>query len=77
MAYAGQFPAKDLVPGMMVDLESDPYADPDESIVSYQFCYAIVEAVEQETSTCVVVHFDGSWSIGFPSDHPLNVFTED
>lgn len=61
----------DLRAGDMVDLEGDPYADPDHDIQSFQFLYMEVTVVEQETPECVRVNFADWDSCGFPVDHEL------
>jgi hypothetical protein len=77
--------ARDLRPGDLLDLEGDPYADPRGDSLSadgehfYGFEYElaeVVEPVEFETPTCVVVHTD-MVSCGFPPDHEINVSLAD
>lgn len=58
---------------LMLDLEGDTFADPDSDNVAYGECYAQVVGVEQETPECIVVHFEGSPSVGFPVNHVLTV----
>jgi hypothetical protein len=77
MTYIGHIPAKDIQPGMYVDLEGDEYADPNSRRMNYRYIYMLVEAVEQETDHCIVIHFDNDDSVGFPTDHPLPVHTLD
>lgn len=64
--------AKDIQVGMMVDLECDPYADPEGDHPVYECELSLVCEVEHETPTCTLIHFDGS-SVGFPPDHELTV----
>lgn len=68
--------AIDLVPGDMVDLEGDSYADPSNDNPSYPFLLNTVTDVEQETLECVAVTFEGGPIIGFPLNHLLKVETE-
>lgn len=58
---------------LMLDLEGDTFADPDGDDVAYESLYAQVVGVEQETPECIVVHFEGSPSVGFPVNHVLTV----
>lgn len=60
-----------LVPLMQVDLEGDPFADKpgNDFAAFYEFEYALVAMVEEETPDTTVVHFESSPSIGFPSGH--------
>lgn len=63
---------EDLEPGMMVDLEKDPYADPLGDDVGFPYEFATVESVEQETADVILVYFDTS-TVGFPKGHRLYV----
>lgn len=63
--------AIDLAVGDLVDLEGDKYADPDYASSLAFYRLATVEAVEVETSDCVLVHFEEHGSFGFPRDHVL------
>ena len=67
-------PAKEVKEGDFVDLEGDAYADAHNEGAQYgfEFSYAIVQRVEQETPECVRIDFDHD-SVGFPSDHMLKV----
>ena len=67
--------AIDLIPGDMVDLEGDVYADPLKENPSYAFIFNTVEHVEQETPDCVAVSFEGGPMVGFPINHLLKVET--
>lgn len=71
----------DLRPGDRVDLEGDPYADPDasqseEGNPAFQYEYQVVESVELETPHCVLVHFEGWDACGFPVKHRVRVDPE-
>lgn len=67
----------DLRPGDRVDLEGDPYADPDgEGNPTFQHEYQIVESVELETPHCVLVHFESWDACGFPVKHRVQVDAE-
>jgi hypothetical protein len=68
--------AKDLKRGMILDLEGDPYADPDKEnpVISYQTEYAVVEDVNTGDETCTLVTFYDGVQVGFPPEHSL-VFT--
>lgn len=64
----------DLRPGDHVDLERDPFADPEDRESVWQYEYARVESVELETPTCAVVQFgEAGAMIGFPVGHELDV----
>jgi hypothetical protein len=60
--------AQHLEPGDLVDLEDDPFADPNRLRPLYQFQYATVYGAERETPDCVRVDFDAG-SVGFPPTH--------
>jgi hypothetical protein len=64
---------KDLRERDYVDLEGDPYADPQSDKPEYEFEYAIVAGIERETPTCVRVDFETGNSVGFPPDHEVDV----
>lgn len=76
---------QDLQEGDMVDLEGDPYADPEGEEPdcddcasrrdSYKYEFEEVMGVEQETPDCVRVDFIMD-SIGFPTDHQVFVVHE-
>lgn len=65
--------AKDVKVGDLVDLEGDPYADPDSDILYFQDQYMEVGEVDQETPECVAIGFEGFDLVGFPTDHELKV----
>jgi len=62
-----------IVPGDLVDLEGDKYADPKSDNVSLQCEYMSVVHVEQETPQCVAVAFECFDVVGFPTYHKLRV----
>ena len=64
--------AQHLTPGMLVDLEGDPYADPDHNNPGLQYEYAVIQHVEPETAECVAVYFDFD-VVGFPLAHDVKV----
>lgn len=66
---------EDLEDGMLVDLQGDKYADPEED-PEYEFEHALVEHAVRETDDCVRADFSGT-SVGFPPDHRLRVLDED
>lgn len=68
--------AHQLIPGDLVDLEGDKYADPNGDDTLMEFEYAVVERVERETPECVVVHTDQS-SFGCPPDHVVKLAPPD
>jgi hypothetical protein len=64
---------KDLRIGDAVDLEGDPYADPNQENPALECEYQQVYSVERETGDCVAVGFDGFDIVGFPPDHLVTV----
>lgn len=58
---------------LSVDLEGDKYADPDNSNRAYEDLFAEVIGATKETSECIVLHFEGMPSVGFPIYHQLKV----
>ena len=65
----------ELVPGDLVDLEGDKYADTDpyahwRGVIEFE--YQQVLEIENETPTCICVYFDGI-TVGFPPEHTVNV----
>lgn len=72
--------ASELKPGMLVDLENDPYttcADEEcSNCAMWEYEYGEVDDIDQETPECVRVDFTNGDSIGFPTDHEVNVIIE-
>lgn len=62
--------AQDLREGMILDLEGDTYADPDND-EQYMDEYAIVSLTSVDSDGVVLVTFDDGYQIGFPPDHEL------
>ena len=70
----------DLRVGDRVDLESDPFADPEgythgphnSANPEFAFEFLVVEHIARETDDCVRVDFNG-FSCGFPPDHWIDV----
>jgi hypothetical protein len=60
---------RDLMVGDRIDLEGDPYADPDSDHPAYECEYAVVCEIIRETQSCTVIHCEGGPSIGFPPEH--------
>lgn len=67
------YKVKDLLPGMLVDLENDEYADPNQDNTLFECEYMEVFEVEEETDDCIAVSFNGQNIIGFPPNHEVNV----
>ena len=70
-----RLPASEIKPGHILDLEGDPFADPDdddEHSNSFEFEYAHVWEATRETEDCVALGGD-SWFVGFPPDHLMTV----
>ena len=67
--------AKDLKPGMVIDLEgdpyADPYADPNGEELQYESEYAVVDEITSETDDCMLVTLSDGQQIGFPPEHSL------
>jgi hypothetical protein len=61
---------QDIGIGMLVDLENDPYADPEHRAHIAPYELSRVEDWEIETEDCIVIHFSNT-SIGFPREHKL------
>jgi hypothetical protein len=70
MAGFTRVKVRDLKRGMMVDLQGDPFADPEQENHSYEFEYAVVEDPDPDPDMVVVEFRDGSL-VGFPPDHEL------
>ena len=62
-----------LRPGDLVDLQHDPFADPQSRHPLFEFEGAVVSSVERETPSCVAVCFEGFDVVGFPAHHRLRV----
>lgn len=62
-----------IVPGDLVDLEGDQYADPGNDNTHLQSELVEVACVEQETPRCVAIGFEGFDVVGFPTHHLLRV----
>lgn len=74
----------DLRPGDRVDLQNDPFADPDGLASSnddastsqhpeFEFEFEVVLAVVRETDDYIRVDFESGFSCGFPPDHAIEV----
>jgi len=63
--------------GDYVDLEFDPYADPDSENIQFETEYAVVEYIERETPDCVAIGFEGFDVVGFPPNHVLSIWRVD
>jgi hypothetical protein len=68
--------AGEVRPGQLVDLEEDPFADPQLDHRRYEWEYMEVMGVERETDVCVRVDFDGA-SVAFPAEHTLSVLSNE
>lgn len=62
---------KDLNPGDLIDLEGDPYADPNSDILAFKYEYAMVDAIDHETGNCTAVWILGVDCFGFPPAHTV------
>lgn len=62
----------ELREGDCVDLEGDPFSDPDGDDPRFETEYAVVEAVEFETENCIVIHY-GNHACGYPPNHRVPV----
>ena len=71
--------ARDVQPGMVLDLEGDPYVrcdDPDCTMPEiYEYEYGVVDYVELEDVGMMpaVVYLENGDAYGFPRDHELKV----
>lgn len=63
---------KDLRIGDYVDLEGDPFVEPN---VMFESEYMTVASIYHETPTCIAVGFEGFDVVGFPPDHEVEVQT--
>jgi hypothetical protein len=66
----------ELREGDMVDLEGDPFADPDRSEDWLHYEFAVVADTERETDECVRVDCLGV-CFGAPPDHRVLVIDRD
>lgn len=69
---------RDLKPGDMVDLQGDPYADPNHEAIELEYELMSVYEVVEETPGCFLVtcnNFD--FGCGFPPDHKVLVVGHD
>lgn len=77
--------ARDIAEGDMIDLEGDSYAtmipegasrrdreDHESTVSTFTYEFALVEEVEHETDTCIVLHTSLT-SFACPPDHALKV----
>ena len=64
---------KDLQIGDLVDLEGDPYADPQRDNHWFQCEYLMVNDVDHETPDCTAIWFEGWDCCGFPPSHEVEV----
>ena len=63
----------ELVEDDCVDLEHDPYADPEHNHTYFEYEYVSVAGIDLETPNCLRVDFEGSPSVGFPVEHMVKV----
>ncbi len=63
---------KDLVPGDLVALDGDEFADPDRSNTLLEHEFQCVDELEAETPACTCVYFD-NFTCGFPPEHEVRV----
>ena len=65
---------RDLKPGDMVDLEGDPFADPNHDEIQLQYEYIVVDHVREETPGCWLLEGGNvDFLCGFPPDHEVVV----
>lgn len=62
----------ELIPGDLVDLENDKYADPKGNPL-LECEYVTVDSIERESPECIAVYFRGFDMVGFPPDHVVKV----
>ena len=68
--------ARDLAPGMKIDLEGDPHLTnlSEDDQIPTRFEYAVVEAVDHEPGDVVGVWFENmAFGVGWPADHGVEV----
>ena len=72
--YPRRVPVSSIRIGDLVDLENDPYADPQHDNPTYPYEYVVCCEIEHETPWCIVLGFEGAGGVvGFPPDHDLMV----
>lgn len=60
-----------LIPGDLIDLEGDEYADPHRDQPDLEFEFVEVEAIQKETEDCWTIYSpQGNWA--FPPSHKVN-----
>jgi hypothetical protein len=64
---------EDLVPGDMIDLEGDKFADPDANNPVFDCELCIVAGSARETDTCIRIDLEGLNSVGFPPGHRVRI----
>jgi hypothetical protein len=57
----------------LVDLENDPFADPEKNNPLYEFEYMTVDRIEKETDQVMIVYFYNGPTIAFPKDHIVKI----
>ena len=70
-------PVSEIVPGDIIDLESDRFADPDHDNPVFQCEYVMVTEVVKETPDCTVLYIDGVDGFGFPPEHKVRFWKHD
>lgn len=68
--------ADELREGDWVDLEGDPFADPNHDKPELEYEYAKVVEYELETPECLCVYFENI-AIGFPPSHTLCLYSKE
>lgn len=63
----------ELIPGDLVDLQNDKYADRRGDNIEYEFELACVAEIDRETPDCICVYFENS-ACGFPPGHVVTVY---
>lgn len=66
-----QVPVAELVAGDMVDLQNDPWADPEGTEVIYEYEYAVVAEVTVTSGGAVEIEFESGEAVSFPATHTL------
>lgn len=67
----------DLMVGDRIDLEGDPYADPERDHIEFECEYSVVCEITRETPSCTVIHCEGGPSIAFPPEHLIPYASHD